>query len=237
MDCNLSQLLLSLARGDRGVDDQAALDRHLTGCAACSALAKRLSAFDAAVASAMVAVPVPPTLRDNLLKAAYTRQGAAWRRTVYRCVGLAAAVLLTVGLISGGAWRLRPVADGTELTVAAENAWEFREATVRDWLVRQDLPAEFPAEADFDLRLSTFHGKGDLAGREVPVVIFQNGPEQARVYIVRESQLNTRELRAAEGSVWKVAVAAHPTARGLTYVVLYTNALEPFLRRPLSGPL
>ena len=236
MDCNLSQLLLTLGRADRGVDDQSALDRHVAGCAACAALANRLSGFDSAVATAMAAVPVPTTLRDNLLNAAYARRGAQWRRTAYRTAALAAGVLVAVGLLFGGLYRYRPVVDAAELVTTTEREWETRESAVRDWLTGQALPPDFPFEVDFDFRHYVFHGKGELAGRDVPVVLFQSGTEQARVFVVRDGQLNTTDLRGLEGSVWKVLVARHPTVKGFTYVVLYTNGLEPFRRRPLGIP-
>jgi hypothetical protein len=235
MDCNLSRLLLTLGRADRGADDQAALDGHLSGCAACAAFAQRSVGFDAAVASAMAAVPVPPTLREKLLTGAYARRGEAWRRTTYRYAALAAGVLVAVALTLGGMHRYRPVLDPVALKAETEHEWETRESAVRDWLTRQDLPPEFPAELDFDLRHYVFHGQGELAGRDVPVVVFQVGGEQARVFVVRESRLNTRELRGVDGSVWKVTFVPHPTAAGVTYVVLYTNGLDGFRRRPL-GP-
>ena len=236
MDCNLSQLLLTLGRADRGADDQAALDRHVAGCAACAALANQMSGFDAALASAMIAVPVPATLHDNLLMTAYARRGALWRRSAYRSAALAAGLLLAVGLVLGGVWRYRPAVDSAELVSATEQDWESRDSAVRDWLTKQDLPAAFPFEVDFDFRYYAFHGKGELGGRDVPVVVFQSGGEQARLFIVREGQLNTTDLRGFEGSVWKSYVVRHPTVKGITYVVLYTNGLEPFLRRVPSIP-
>lgn len=233
MDCNLSKLLLSLGRADRGTDDQAALDRHLADCPACAAFATRSTGFDAAVVAAMSAVPVPPTLRDDLLKAAYTRQGAIWRRTVYRYAGLAAALLLAVGLVSGGLWRFRPAVDGAELVRAAERDGDFRDEAVRAWLTAQELPTDFPFEMDLDLRLCVFQGKGELAGREMPMLLFQRGQEQARLYIVRDSQLNLTDFHPDERSVWKTTSARHPTARGVVYVAVYTNALDQFRKQPI----
>lgn len=235
MDCNLSQLLLTLGRADRGADDQAALDRHVAGCPACSALANRLTGFDSAVAAAMANVPVPTALHDNLLKAAYTRQGAIWRRTVYRYAALAAGIVLTVALISGGIWRYRPVLDAHELVIATEQDWDTRDMAVRAWLDKQGLPEAFPFEVDFDTRFYVFHGKGELAGRDVPVVVFQDGPSQLRLYVVREGQLNTKDLQSEEGSVWTTTFVRHPTAKGITYVVLHTHGVAPFLKRP-RGP-
>ena len=46
----------------------------------------------------------------------------------------------------------------------------------------------------------------------------------------------TMDARGFEGSVWKSYVVRHPTVKGITYVVLYTNGLEPFLRRVPSIP-
>ena len=235
MDCNLSRLLLTLGRADRGADDQAALDGHLSNCAACAAFARQSTGFDTAVASAMAAVPVPTTLREKLLTNAYARRGEAWRWTTYRYAALAAGVLLAIGLTLGGLYRYRPVLDPVALKTTTEHEWETRESAVRDWLAQQNLPPELPAELDFDFQNYVFHGKGDLGDRDVPVVVFQSGREQARVFVVRESQLNTRELRGVDGSVWKVTFVPHPTVAGITYVVLYTNGLDGFRRQPL-GP-
>jgi hypothetical protein len=236
MDCSLSQLLLTLGRTDLGSDDRAALDRHAAGCPSCAALARQVSGFDAAVAAAMAAVPVPPTLHDHLLTAAYARRGALWRRAVYRYAALAAGVVVAVGLVSGGLWRFRPALDGYALVNATEQGWEDRKTAVRDWLARQDLPPEFPAAVDPDFQWYTFHGKGELGGREVPVVVFQRGTHQARVYVVREGVLNTSGLQPEEGSIWRVDVVPHATRRGVSYVILHTNSLDLFRRQPAGTP-
>ena len=234
-DCNLTQWLLSLGRRDRSADDEAALERHVLGCPTCSAAAAQVNGFDSAVAKAMVAVPVPAHFREKLLTTAAARRGEAWRRKAYQYSALAAGLLLAVGAAFAGHWRNRPVLDTAALVVSAEQDSEGREAAVKVWLAKQELPQDFPFGADLDFRLCVFHGKGELQGRDVPVVVFQNGTEQARLYVVREGQLNTADIRGEEGSVWKVAVARHPTAAGVSYVILYTNDLEQF-RRKLIGP-
>lgn len=236
MDCNLSRLLLALGPADRGADDRAALDRHVAGCPACAALAGRAAGFDAAIGAAMRDVPVPATLHDDLLKSAYAARGAAWRRTAYRYAALAAGLLLAVGVTFGGVWRFRPKLDGYALVSATEQEREFRKTVVGDWLAKQDLPDELPFPVDFDLALHAFHGKGELRGRDVPVILFQRGTDQARVFVVREGQLNTAELVPEDGSLWKLAVVRHPTVKGVTYVVLHTNSFEIFRRQPLGPP-
>ena len=72
-----------------------------------------------------------------------------------------------LGLGFSGYLRSRPAIDSDAVAFSAEQDWELREAPVRDWLVKQDLPGELPL--DFDYRHYSFHGKGELAGRETPV--------------------------------------------------------------------
>src|SRR4051794_242887 len=91
MDCDLARQLLPFARpggADLEAADRVALDRHFAACPACAAAAAEL-AFDAGLAGAMRAVPVPDALRGRLL----TRLVAA-RMAIYRGLALRGLIVL-----------------------------------------------------------------------------------------------------------------------------------------------
>src|SRR5262249_12812227 len=101
MECRDAQFYLRLRRqtaGGLGREVTVDLDRHLAGCPRCAADARLVARFDAAVATAMQAVPIPAGLRDRLVAKLSAQRGAALRRKAYRYVGVAAALLLSVGI-------------------------------------------------------------------------------------------------------------------------------------------
>src|SRR5438132_10097906 len=110
MECSVARQLLAFRRSggpaEFAPEDAADLARHLAGCPACAAAARRQEAFDTAVATAMKGVTVPPGLRDKLLTDALAKQGAMLRRKIYSHAAVAAAVLLAVGLAPGIVNRL-----------------------------------------------------------------------------------------------------------------------------------
>jgi hypothetical protein len=233
MDCNLSRALIALGRRELTADDALVLDRHLAGCPACALAAQKLNALDSALNRAMNAVPIPPRLHDDLLKSAFARRGADLRRKIYQYAALAAAVLIAVGLSYGGYWRTRPVLNTNALAERVEAEQENHERVVRDWLAGQALPTHLPYE--FDFRLCLFHGKGELHGRDVPVIVFASGRDTARVYLVRRNQFKTDDARFARSSLGSVEVLASADPTVLFVVTYTTERIDPFLLRRTVG--
>jgi hypothetical protein len=237
MECpDIRQLLAYRRPGELAAEERAALDGHLATCPDCAAAARRQDSFDAVVSRAMLSVAAPAGLRDRLLTNALARQGAAWRTRVYRTAAYAAALLIAVGLVGGGAaWLLRPAFDTTALADAYGRQYEDPERAVSDWLAGQGLPPALPVP--FDYRLHHTHGQQVVAGRDVPYVEFlhlagQGRLETARVYVVRRNQfrLDADALRPTVNSFCTVRVVRDDD-RGLAYVILFTSpTLDPFLK-------
>lgn len=244
MNCSLSRMLLEFPAADLAAEDRASLAAHVAGCPHCAELAAGEASRHSVFAKAMQAVPMPLELHAQLLRKGFAQRGARHRQQLYRWSALAAAMLIAVGVGVTGYWGSRPEIDTMAVAVATEQDWEQREAPVREWLVKQDLPGDLPL--DFDFRNYAFHGKGELGGRETSVVVFQNqftnpfGSKEthtARVYVAESSKYkNFEKLVDAQASLVRVTVKRHPTRTDLAYVIVYTTeTLDPFLKRPV-GP-
>ena len=235
MECNLSRTLIALGNNELAPEDAVALEQHLAGCNGCAQAAQKLRQFDARIGEAMRTVDVPPGLHDSLLKTAFAARGATLRRRAYQTAMLAASLFIAIGLIYGGYWRSRPELDTNALAVRTELEQEHREQASRDWMVAHNLPAKLPYE--FDFRLCLFHGKEEIAGRDVPVIVFSNGRETAKLYFVRKNQFKTDDARFAKSSLCTVEVHASADP-DIVFVVTYTTEkLDPFLLRRAIGPV
>lgn len=238
MECSVARQLLAFRRSggpaELAPEDAADLARHLADCPACAAATRRQDEFDAVLSRAMKGVTVPAGLRDKLLTDAMAKQGAALRRKIYSHAAVAATVLLGVGLAPGVvSLVLRQPLDAEYAANRDVERMDAPEQAVRGWLADKGLPPELPL--DFDYRFYDDHGKGLLAGEEVPVVKFQTWrpnearPDTARVFVVRDSQFDTAKTRNAVSSF--VTVTVIKSGR-FTYVILHTAPLDVFLKPP-----
>ena len=234
MECVNARLLLLFRRpGELAAEESAALESHLLTCPICSAAARRDSSFDTAVGHAMKSVPVPMGLRNKLLAESFARRGATLRRRAYTSVGVAACLLLAIGLVTGGIWASRPTFDTDTLATAFSRDVESPDHVTREWLAAEDLPPTLPL--DFDFRNATFRGKMPHQGKDIPTIQFivpaAGGPRmEARVLIVRESQFDLKNLKPAQDSFCSVDFRLHD---GYAYIILFTTpTLEPFLKPP-----
>lgn len=237
MQCRDAQFYLRLRRhaGDElGAEVTADLDRHLAGCPACAADARTSAAFDRAVTSAMLAVPIPPNLREKLLTQAAAHRGGVIRRKVYRYAAIAASLFLTAGL-AFGLFASRPKLDTQELVRLAEEQFQTPDESLRLWLTEQGVAPELPLPFNTDLLM--FKGYERVQGRDVPVIVFRHPSEPgfAKVYILRpNAALNPKDAQDATMSVTAARVMKQ---QGVTYVIVYAPAgpnedmmLRPFLR-------
>jgi hypothetical protein len=232
MDCHLSRLMLAFRRSDLTAEDVVALDSHLAGCPTCSAVARRDAGTDKVFAAAMTAVPVPSGLHAKLMIGANARLSAARWRKAAPWVGGVAAVVLAAFTAGGVGWWNKPTLDTQAVAVEFDQNLDFAANGVPAWLTEQGLP---PTLLDgFDFRLPTFVGRSPLLGKEVPTVLFLNGPQVARVAIVPENRfrVDAAKLNDAQSSRGNVKVFRRD---GVYLVVTFTtDSLSPFLM-PLAA--
>jgi hypothetical protein len=238
MDCELARRLLPFARPggpDLEAADRAALDRHVAGCSACAASAAADGAFDAGLARAMRAVPVP----DALLARLNTRLTAA-RWVVYRRLAARLLLLLCAFGIAATLWTAwrRPTLDPTavamqayELSGQGKGNDEAREA-VTNWLHQIDPRLDAPDE--FNYRLFAFACPSDFQGLSgVPTLVFSRGEALCRVYAVREGQF--KDLAAFRDAVevggCTVEPRRYPSIRGWVFVVVTSGGPPDEFRR------
>lgn len=238
MDCKTAHLLMHFARpqfSELEASAAADLQKHLTSCAECAQLAESERALERHLGSAMRDVPVPEGLRDRLLfRLALVQAGLRRRRIVRAAAGLSAAAAVLLACWLGLSWqKIHPPTldlDSLETRIAAEIANPSQEQ-VQDWLDSKNVKAPAPAFLNY-LYLSHYH-LADLQGRQVPLLFFTRGKDQARVYILSGEQFNLKALQAAgagPGSLCKIDIRFHPDDPGHAYVVVHTGtSLEPFL--------
>jgi hypothetical protein len=211
-------------------EDAAALDAHLAVCPECAAAVRFERAFDDRVGRAMLAVPVPAGLKGRLLDGVSAERGAWYRQKFYALAALAASVLLVAGGVI--AWQMGTAPD---LTVAGIVAQADAEVQNRGRMVEEVLGPRnlaFNPERPFDLNQLETAGLGRLQGREVPVLYFVNPEKNARakVYVVRDTDFNWKDLPQDESSVpgsrygYQVAVLRDKSRSDVAYVVVYTGA-------------
>ena len=238
MDCTNARTWLAFRKpGELPADEPAALTAHLTACAACAAAVAGADAFDAAVGRAMTAVPVPTGLRDRLLKQAAARARTTALRKLGQAAGIAATVLVALGIVYGVFVTLRPTFHVDDLTVREDAVRDDPERAVRDWLLAANLPTDLPLDLDF--RNHVFHGTERVQDRDVPVVMFQihrpgQRPDVAKLYLVRRAQFNLGQLKDSQSSFFSGKVVRPSESQpGVVYVVLYTTeSLTPFQNPP-----
>lgn len=233
MDCHLSRLMLAFRRSDLTAEDALSLDSHLAGCPTCSAVARRDGSTDKVFAAAMTAVPVPSGLHAKLMTGANARLSAARWRKATPWVGGVVAVVVAAFTVGGVGWLNKPTLDTQAVAVEFDQKLDFAATGIPTWLTEEGLP---PTLLDgFDFRLPTFVGRGQLLGKEVPTVLFLNGPQVAQVAIVpvNRFRIDATKLNDAQSSRGNVKVFRRD---GVYLVVTFTtDSLNPFLMPPAAA--
>lgn len=253
MDCDTARLLLAFRRpatrpnvpqaetfgleGELTAKDAAELSAHVAGCPGCAAAAGRNAGFDAAVAAAMTDVPVPAGLGDRILKKALARRRVQIARRVAQWVGTAACVAITLGLVYGVFRAYRPAFDFDALTLKEDIERDDPEAAVREWLTAERLPTDLPLDLDFGKHV--FHGKERVAGRDVPVIVFQTWqkddprPITAKLFLLRGDQFDLRGLKNAQSSFF-IGQDIRPSEQDakVRYVILFSSPTTAPFRKP-----
>ncbi len=237
MDRNLAIALLAFDRrgaGELPPAERAALDAFVAADPALADYARRRAAEDATIGNAMADVAVPGGAKSRALGRLLARRSATIWRQRLTAGGLAATVLLGVGLGVGATHSLRPALNGDDAAFVNERAIEAPEQAVRAFLAGRGLPQELPAELDFARYLE--HGTQDLQGRDVPVITFVIGHPDGRldyvkVYVATAGRFKFDGLQAAQSSLCTTTVLTDPRAPGVRWVLVHTSpTLEPFLK-------
>lgn len=239
MECRDAQFYLRFRRpgpDELGPEVAADLNRHLSGCDHCAAEAAAASGFDAAVATAVLDVPVPAGLRNRLVAHIAEKRGAELRRKVYRYAATAATVFLALGL-SFGLFAGRPKFDVyTDLVAKFEDQRDSPEAAVQKWLAEQKVAA---LPEPFDPRLFDTASYDRIHDRDVPYIAFRDRGQWAKVYVLRRNgPFKLADLKGFQGSICQARVYDDEQQfRDVVFVVVFTGPdLRPFLTdRPANG--
>jgi hypothetical protein len=239
MQCHEARWYLELRRGEGdealGPEVQAALEAHLQSCAPCAARHRAQEQWDHQLAEHLRQVPVPAQLVDKLLTQAAVYRGQALRLRFYRLTGLAAGVLLLVGLAWLGYQATRPTFSTEQLVLFHDARLQDPATYFHQWLEQEGLPPELPVPLDLNLLEQV--GYERIQGQKVPVALFRHPqrPELARLYFLRQmGPFRWHQLHDADAShsVAKV-ISDSRRFRGVTYVIVYPagpEGLRPFLR-------
>lgn len=244
MDCRTARLLFEFARpraNELPHPEAAELRHHLDACPECSALAAVERRTDHHLARAMRDVPVPVGLRNRLLerlKADSVPTRSRWLLRTVATVGVAAALLLGVGL-----WAMLARSQPTRLDIAGLQGLLAAKTTNpnADWVEAwfQDThgvvmvaprafgqnPLDYSLLLDYDLVTLP-------NGRLVPKLVFVSGKERLVVYVLSDRQF--RVVGTEEESLgWKSEMFDAEDAP-FTHLLFYTGGrLSRFcLHRP-----
>jgi hypothetical protein len=208
------------------------LESHLAECAQCGAVAQVERRADNRIGQAMRAVPVPDGLRHRLLAQLDAERDAWYRRRVRRGLGVfaAAAALLLVVWVGFAFQKNRPQQVDLE-GLAQKVQGDIANPTpdrVQDHFAVKGIATVAPPESMFNYRLLRYYAVESLQGKRVPVLLFTNGSDQARVYILSERHFDLEAALAEPtnvGSGCRIDVLPGPDNAKLRviYVIIYTG--------------
>lgn len=189
-----------------------ALDSHLEECPDCRCHAREEGRWHRHLAAAVMDVPIPVSLKSNLLTVLANERNAQHMQTLRRwtfwIAGVAAAALF-IGLAAW--WQMQPpprpaTVIGIDELAATPRYWipqgqpEVNLLAVKDWFHQRGHEVEFPREFDRRLRIETLDGATFTALFKdghmvlVPTLILRKGRLQARVFLLHVSDADPEEL-------------------------------------------
>lgn len=202
MDCEtIRPLLPFLLRADGELDEQErrAAQGHLRVCPACAARLQAESRFDAALQKAVLRVEVPAGLKDRILdQLAHARRASIWRWTA--AGGLAACLLIGVGLYAAFAWR-GPELPPVDLNALSGSLSQARSPEqVEEWLDYSApsalwLPPQLRDRWDFNL-LEHYYVQY-VHGHAIPTLVFRKEHHRTKVYLLKQGQYRPADVAEA----------------------------------------
>ncbi|MCE9531959.1 MAG: DUF3379 family protein [Planctomycetes bacterium] len=243
MDCRTARLLSEL-RGKRVSelprDDAASLDQHLKSCFDCQRLVLLEQQYDAPIAKAMKAVPVPANLKARIFDRLATQRGAWQRKRFFYAAAAAACVIFAVGILT---WKPanRARLDLNELVHQSGPNFEGRQDKLDQWLATQGI--RYQAPVPFNPHLLAFHGMTTVQGKQVPTLYYSNVEQKchAQVFIIREPDFDLTNLPenfgGSLGFGQQIKIFREPgQPMKQAYVILFTgDSLDPLLVRYLEA--
>jgi len=237
MDCNNARLLLEVAHPlatELDARDKEELASHLADCPDCGPWAESEHRLDDHVGTAVRAVPVPARLSQSILDRLQVERHLWCRVRAVRAAGVAAALLLVLGLTWLLWWNRKPAPD---LDAFSRSVAEFLYTTqqVEDSFADQGVTMTAPPQ--FDYRLLQSHGLRDFQGKQVPFLLFfyagakDKQPALAEVYVVSSQQFDLAEApkqTALSGSRKNIMILKHPEPgrQGVLYVIVFTEGTQ-----------
>lgn len=229
MDCNAARALLPLAlhSPDAPSGPEAAILRdHLATCAECDALFRSEARLDAHLGRAMRDVPVPVSLKQQILSRLEAERLQLWRRRLWsstRGLATAAALLLSIGAVWWWLSLPRTSFDGQESHVAFNITRPTNQEAVSATLHQLGYPNCGPSFVRYEHCISV--GDGDLPGypgQRAPRLVFVGSREHAIVIGVDTRRYKVHSADFAEnGYKYRGEVLANGDR--WAYLILYTG--------------
>jgi hypothetical protein len=237
MDCNHARLLLEVAHPiatELDARDTEQLAAHLASCPDCGALAESDRLADEQLAKVMRDVPVPDGFKLRLLNRLNGDRDAWWRARFIRAAGVAAALLLAVGLAYAAWWSKKPAPNMHDFQQQVEARIDSGDRLVEEFKAR-NFDTAAPRKFDYDL-LRSF-GMANFQGKQVPHLLFVkdnvgggNRSAIANVYVLSDSQFDFADLRnqpVLTGSHNNIMVMKDDNNPRFMFVVVWSSWAGP----------
>ncbi|MFQ3594139.1 MAG: hypothetical protein SNJ82_13250 [Gemmataceae bacterium] len=230
MDCNAARALLPLATHAPDAPsgpEAAALRDHLATCSECDALFRAEARLDAHLGRAMLDVPIPSTLKQQILSRLEAERLAQWRERLWnsmRGLASAAAVLFAVGALWWWLSLPRSYFDGQDSQIAFNITRPTNQEAASSALHELGYANCGPPFVRYEHCISV--GDGELPGypgQRAPRLVFVGQREHAIVIGVDTRRYKVQPAEFAEngykyrGEVW------HTGGDRWAYLILYTG--------------
>jgi hypothetical protein len=241
MDCRTARQLWDFARPihpelERGELQE--LETHLDECPECGPLIRAERRVDQHLGKAMQAVPVPKGLHGRI-SARLARERWGWNqrgRRIAAVLGAAAAIFLVVGTVF--LWPRKPIylpVDQIGGRIWVQTANPRPEAIEADF---ESMGIKTVAPADVNYSFLRYYGIENLKGKNVPVLFFTDGKNDACVYILPVKVFDVAEAFANQqgvGSGWEAEIR-YDSSRQYGYLIIYTGEPLKLFPKKDTGP-
>jgi hypothetical protein len=231
MDCKNARLVLELAHPlatELSPQDKEELAGHLAECPDCGSWAEGERRLEDHLGQAVRAVPVPPELSQRILGRLQIERAAWYRVRAIRAAGVAAVVLLVLGVGWVFWWSKRPAPDWNWLRYEISKS-PYTAHDVEDSFAAQDIAMTAPPQFDYGHLES--HGLREFQGQQVPYLVFLNPggkdrpPAIAEVYVLSNPQFNIKDppnSLSVTGGRKQIRILHHPdpTRQDTLYIVV-----------------